>query len=245
MAQWLVAERPSRASRSRTRPEQFPCLLKHKTAPETGTSLAPDHAPSATESASGVHMTKTSTDGRSSHDRPTQRGAHPASRHRQAVPRHVLHSPGTAAPSGWRAVGATMMIAAALTACDARESPTPKTGPSVSAGTTNGATAGPSTGAGSGAATTAPSSNSGAGMGSGNNTGTAGGSAPAHAPPGPPSNPPDITSGTRSPQRPDQTGGPDSRAPAGSGSISGGAGTSGMSGSGAAAGSGGSADERR
>lgn len=193
-------------------------------------------------------MTKTLRNGTSSHDNPTQRGSRYASGHHPAVSTHALLSPPAAALRGWRAIGATMMLAAALSACDARESPTPKTGPAVSAGPTSGATAGPSTGVPSGpgnTAPTAPNSSPGASMNGGSTTGNAGGSAPAHAPPGPPSNPPDITPSTRSPQLPDQTGGPDSRAPAGSGSISGGAGTSGMSGSGAAAGSGGSADERR
>ena len=164
-------------------------------------------------------MIRTSKDEKSSHDKPTQHGSHHASVHRPAVSRHAFPLLGAAAPRGWRAIGATMMLAAALSACDAREAPTPKTNPGVS-----------------GAATV------GSGSGGG---GSAGGSAPAHAPPSPPSNPPDVSAGARSGQGPDERSGPDSRAPAGSGSTSGGAGTSGMSGSGAAAGSGGSADERR
>jgi hypothetical protein len=201
-------------------------------------------------------MYETSTDETSSHDKPTQGRSHLPARHqsswaRPATSRRVPSSPAALAPRGWRAVGATMMLAAALSACDARESPTPKTNPGVSGtptmGATGGANSGTSTGKPSGADINAPSGpNVTPATGTnGGNTGAAGGSAPAHAPPGPPANPPDNTTGTGSPQLPDQTGGPGSRAPAGSGSASGGAGTSGMSGSGAAAGSGGSADERR
>ena len=195
-------------------------------------------------------MYTTSMDNTSSRDRPAHDGPHQAAGHRPAASGRAFLPSGTGALRNWCAVGATMMLAASLSACEARESPTPKTGAGAMMGTL--AAAGSSTATPSGSGTNAQAgSNAGPGASrngdntGGNATGTSGASAPAHAPPGPPSNPPDITSGTRSPQLPDQTGSSGSRAPAGSGSISGGAGTSGMSGSGAAAGSGGSADERR
>jgi hypothetical protein len=125
---------------------------------------------------------------------------------------------------GWRLVGAGLLFALSLGACDAGNTPTPRTAAAPGIGTNPGSTGG----------TSAPAP-------------AAGGSAPAHAPPGPPPNPPDRATGTTpvTPLINDSGSTPQSRAPAGTGSTSGGAGTSGMAGSGAAAGSGGSTDERR
>lgn len=133
----------------------------------------------------------------------------------------------------WLAIGAAVAFTATLAACDSSSTSTPRTGsaPGVAANP------GPNTqSGGTGPATPANPT--------GTPLSTSGGSAPAHSPPSPPSNPPDRTMGASSSKPLAETGAPESRAPAGSGSASGGAGTSGMSGTGAAAGSGGSADER-